>query len=784
MTSPELLQSIRVAIDDTGGGRRTAKGQLLMKRKTVQKYLDEKITDDEFDLLEMLEEIAGHAVDERKEKLNWQKVAGVAAIIVVLLFATTFGLMIGANEISKETKAVVLGLDHAELTSADGTRIRCASADVSMAADGTTMIRESCNEDGENCTTAAKTQLTKTLVPLIDLPRQSMKFLENMDQVSYTKDGALIMKKLSGYEWYSPSHMELRLAGGDSTLFIKNGTAWIGDKRSCHVQLLQQRRLPSSRRLQGSLGSQAAFTHEELVERYNGEIALLDAQGPWRRLDALDKDGLAGLAEWFGAIFRSDISVIEANEQAMQDYIYNTGCDVGMVPSLPNLGSSGFMRMLISQQFGADADIGDKQLLYFGMKGTPTPKFKLAQRVTLSFDRDSWMADDFTTADANETWPGTIAVTEFRSGEMYDYEVAHPAHPVLRYMAYGIDPRIDAKVAEDKSGLLAAMYVLESSDFDGIKDVCTVRSLKDDSESACSAVALDDAMPFDCDQQLLRWRVDGWILETKLDGEIVGLAAGGGEQRFKVEEVLPEFSRVPFNGCSPSSNAPLVVPEVIPSGDRRLDVAGAVGFPNDTLAGFFARDLAQHQQARSATFWCGSGTGIGSWPCPESITEEMYAAIGRPLGSFEFIPSTHEERIDTERSCMRHDHGAKSTSAAGGAVRSGCDIDLGLVANSANSVVQIMFGHFGIARFFGCWDIGVYKCWAWKWGVLLYGNFCEGEHAKYGPTRMLTYEHSYGWNPQERDPPCTDILPWTTGCIMPECGPLTGLAGMYDMITR
>ncbi len=76
--------------------------------------------------------------------------------------------------------------DHAELTSSDGTRIRCASADIAMAADGTTMVRGSCaaGEDGGNCSKAARTSLTKTLVALTDLPRQSMKFLENMDQVN------------------------------------------------------------------------------------------------------------------------------------------------------------------------------------------------------------------------------------------------------------------------------------------------------------------------------------------------------------------------------------------------------------------------------------------------------------------------------------------------------------------------------------------------------------------------------------------------------------------------
>ena len=108
------------------------------------------------------------------------------------------------------------------------------------------MVRGSCStdEDGENCTQAAKTSLTKTLVPLVDLPRQSMKFLENMDQVMYTQDGLLIMKKLSGFEWHSPSHMELRLAGGDATLFIKNGTAWIADRQRGRTQVLQQRPPP------------------------------------------------------------------------------------------------------------------------------------------------------------------------------------------------------------------------------------------------------------------------------------------------------------------------------------------------------------------------------------------------------------------------------------------------------------------------------------------------------------------------------------------------------------
>ena len=73
----------------------------------MQQYLDERITGEDFDLEEMLAEVAGDAVDERKQKLKWQKVAGVAAGLVILLLSAMFGLMLAANEMSKEARSVV-----------------------------------------------------------------------------------------------------------------------------------------------------------------------------------------------------------------------------------------------------------------------------------------------------------------------------------------------------------------------------------------------------------------------------------------------------------------------------------------------------------------------------------------------------------------------------------------------------------------------------------------------------------------------------------------------------
>ena len=73
----------------------------------MQKYLDEKITGEDFDLDEMLADVAGDAVDERKQRVKWQKVAGVATGSLILVLAAMFGLMIAANELSKEARSVV-----------------------------------------------------------------------------------------------------------------------------------------------------------------------------------------------------------------------------------------------------------------------------------------------------------------------------------------------------------------------------------------------------------------------------------------------------------------------------------------------------------------------------------------------------------------------------------------------------------------------------------------------------------------------------------------------------
>lgn len=145
----------------------------------------------------------------------------------------------------------------------------------------------------------------------------------------------------------------------------------------------------------------------------------------------------------------------------------------------------------------------------------------------------------------------------------------------------------------------------------------------------------------------------------------------------------------------------------------------------------------------SGTQWCGAGTDLANTPCPLSSGD------------------------NGDMACHRHDHGAKANGIIGGmAVRLGCDIDRGLADRTSNWAAQAIFGSWGIAQAWGCYDHGSYNCWNWKrkwWGgYWRYGGYCNGEHTHYGPWRYSSYSHSYGWNPQSR---CATHLPWCTGCM-------------------
>ena len=150
------------------------------------------------------------------------------------------------------------------------------------------------------------------------------------------------------------------------------------------------------------------------------------------------------------------------------------------------------------------------------------------------------------------------------------------------------------------------------------------------------------------------------------------------------------------------------------------------------------------QENLSRTKWCGAGTDIYNTVCPGTTggdTEADYA-------------------------CHRHDHGKKANNIMWGfAVRLGCDIDRGLAVRTSNWAAQAVFGNEGLARMWGCHDLGYYEGYKWEkkwWGGWWYWGRYHGEHVHYGKSRLSSYSHSYGWKAQSR---CKSQSPWCTGCM-------------------
>jgi hypothetical protein len=141
-------------------------------------------------------------------------------------------------------------------------------------------------------------------------------------------------------------------------------------------------------------------------------------------------------------------------------------------------------------------------------------------------------------------------------------------------------------------------------------------------------------------------------------------------------------------------------------------------------------------QTITGTNWCGPGGDIvsGATPCPNNSDD--YA-------------------------CHRHDHMAKGW-AGGPIVKISCDVDKDLATATSHWAAQAVFGNWGIAAAWGCYDYGRYNCWQWKskwWGgYWSYGGYCHGDLTRYGPWRYSQYSHSFGYREQVQG--CANPLPF------------------------
>jgi hypothetical protein len=517
--------------------------------------------------------------------------------------------------------------------------------------------------------------------------------------------------------------------------------------------MIHQQR-PGRRLRQQSVKKDSAHSWEGLIDRYNAEISDSGVEGKLRRLNEKDSEGLSAMVDWFGAIYQAkgwpDEAKAQATEADIEDYCDFVPDSVNLQP--PLLGGTGYMKMVLKPASGEPhPEYGDTQILYLGYTAAKENNgFKFVSHVTHSHSQFR------------------MKVLEMSISKSWKYSFIHPQAAVLDNVPnyYPDDVMEAVKALQGTLPVDAADLLLQSeaSRNDTYKDHCFISAHTDGpnetvSEESGHEIVLDPAQPVDCANEVVRYWFEGLTLEATIDGAIVGLAIG--DDRFLVQGdiTFPE-GPLAFEGCEqysikhPASYDGSFYGQELrrlsEQGDsgqgyvhqahRRLEAHGYTTNHSRRLSAF-----TTFQAWASNTQWCGSGTDIENTPCP----------------------GTGGGDTEADYACHRHDHGTKADGIIGGAaVRLGCDIDRGLAERTSNGAAQAVFGSWGLAQTWGCYDSGSYSCanWKSKWwgGYWRYGSYCSGEHTHYGPSRYSSYSHSYGWKSQSR---CETPLSWGTGSI-------------------
>jgi hypothetical protein len=309
---------------------------------------------------------------------------------------------------------------------------------------------------------------------------------------------------------------------------------------------------------------------------------------------------------------------------------------------------------------------------------------------------------------------GTTRVQEVHGGNFYSYTRADTAAILAALSAAVESGDADGQVAAEVEAALLANT--------NTKSMCSVSV--DEKNAAGTDVNWDYEAglvhPLGGGAGL--WQVGGYFMTTDSSGTPVSIVEG--DDNSKIVATIASVSEFSddsglFGGCTAGTDDTFVEAED-DSGRRLLS-------------------MTAFQAWASNTNWCGAGTDTVNTVCPSSGDGDFQA----------------------DKACRRHDHGAKSNGIIGGmAVRLGCDIDNDLASSTNNWAAQAIFGSWGLAQTWGCFDHSSYNCWNWasKWwgGYWRYGGYCHGENVRYGPWRYSGFSHRYGY--RAKDKTCSNDL--------------------------
>jgi hypothetical protein len=552
-----------------------------------------------------------------------------------------------------------------------------------------------------------------SMVKLGELSRASSEYLANLEDITVTTDGnKVVHHEITGFTQHDSNNLDLYTASG-TTIKVQCGVVRLYTEKDGLVDAK-----PANKEAAAGARQLRAMTYEELEAEFN-TLASTES----RKLKATSP--LEGLHSFFGGMAKSS-----ANSQLYGELVPPTNCPKPAEiisfarPQIPMLSKwSVEVRTNVAAHAPKDPDT------WYMSYDVNNPQSKPEMR--------------FESPAEDCRKHVTVSTVEFNADyNEYDAALCSTKSDDTSHIKCPPTAELNGKTCDE----FKADWVKANKEIEG-KINHEITSCK-----VGASVETQHRLSVKI-QDILKdgssvWEVGMWVMKSDKEGKVTEIKPYNQDDKDAKYYKVLKVEAVDITKDGESTEVDYVKKA---AWDARFEKCDATQHSSTNHAGNrrlkeSGRKLSawtSFQAWASGTKWCGAGTDLDSTACPVSSSD------------------------GGDMACHRHDHGMKSNGIIGGmAVRLGCDIDRGLADRTSNWAAQAVFGQWGIAGAWGCYDHGSYNCWNWKsewWGgYWRYGGYCSGEHTHYGPWRYSSYSHSYGWKAQSR---CDNPLPFCTGCI-------------------
>jgi len=226
------------------------------------------------------------------------------------------------------------------------------------------------------------------------------------------------------------------------------------------------------------------------------------------------------------------------------------------------------------------------------------------------------------------------------------------------------------------------------------------------------------------------WAVNGWVIDADTNMKPTSLSAKGEYEHanfFRINTVRP--CRYKIIGCKQQAKGK----------GRRVEEIMSYALSSETKEA-----LQNFQNLIIEPNWCGMNYLGEDFPYPTD---------------------KNSKHVHIEHACRRHDHAIKYVEIELGGFtipRMECKVNWDLymavnkkvnnkyIGGKTRNIVNAVFSPLGISGLYGCFEHGPYKCWKrFRWRFK-YGNYCTGEHVRYGSKRYENKQLFWGYREKEK----------------------------------